>query len=139
MNNKINKIILSTAILTTSLYGYTEISKTNVAEAASCSKVRGTYQSVKVGKTSITSTTAAIGVLTLKLGTGLPGVVSVIAGTFVASKDPFTLRMYSVYCTKNGKSVLEHTWYFYDINNKKKLKGPYYSYINMHVPSGSAK
>lgn len=128
MNSKINKIILSTAILSTSLYGYTEINHSNVASAASCSKVKGDLITVKIPKWALVTTAAALAYASAQTG-GMAGGAGAALSTVIGSGSGATVRQFNAYCTKDGKLNLKRTTYIYNASNTKKLKGPYTSYI----------
>ncbi|MDJ1089983.1 hypothetical protein [Macrococcoides caseolyticum] len=128
MKNKINKIILSTAILSTSLYGYTELNHPNVALAASCSNVKGDLITVKIPKWALVTTAAALAYASAQTG-GLAGGTGAGLSTVISSGNGATIRQFNAYCTRNGKLNLKRTTYIYNASNTKKLKGPYTSYI----------
>lgn len=135
MNNyksKISKIVLSTAILSTSLYGYSEVNHSNVASAAavSCSKVKGDLITVKIPKWALITSAAALAYASAQTGGMAAGAGSALA-TIIGSGSGATIRQYNAYCTHNGKYSLKRTTYIYNADNNKKLKGPYVSYISI--------
>lgn len=127
--------VLLTSALTMSTVSNGSLLKMNqVAEAAagSCSTAKPNgYEKVSFSKNKIRVGGAVAG--------GYPGALLAGSSAYVSSGNPITVRMYSVYCTKNNTKYLKQQFFIYNYANTKRLKGPYNRWVNMQSAGTGVK